>query len=80
MSKQGVSHRDVQRPTGDGQAWLVLAGGVAALVSVAWAIRTLRSRSGAAVGAHAWLVPIRQAQTEAQWTRQALVHSSASKG
>jgi hypothetical protein len=31
------------------------------------------------VGAHAWLVPIPQARTEAEWTRQALIHSSESK-
>ena len=60
---------------GSSSGWLVLAGaGVAAALYAAWAAAAnSRKWPAGAVGAHAWLVPLRQAQAEAQWTRQALM-------
>ncbi len=66
-----------QREGGGNLGWLALAGaGVAAGL---WIAGTLRRRPPGVVGAHAWLVPIEQARTEAKWTGQALVHASESK-
>ena len=63
---------------GSSSAWLALAGAaIAGAICGAWA--KSRRRPAGAVGAHAWLVPLRQARAEAQWTRQALVHASESK-
>jgi hypothetical protein len=62
-----------------GTAWLLAGAGIATAVSAAWAIARSRGRPPGAVGAHAWLVPTRQARAEAAWTRQALVHASESK-
>jgi hypothetical protein len=64
---------------GSGRGWLVLAGGVAAALYAARAAGRTRQRAAGAVGAHAWLVPTRQARTEAEWTRHALGHASESK-
>jgi hypothetical protein len=61
-----------------GQGWLIAAGAAAALYA-AWALGRSRRRPAGSVGAHAWLVPVGQAQAEAKWTRQALVHASESK-
>jgi hypothetical protein len=59
---------------------LVLAGaGVAAATYALWAVRKAWQRPPGAVGAHAWVVPIQQARTEAGWTRHAFVHASEHK-
>jgi hypothetical protein len=59
--------------------WLGLVG-LAGGMGAAFAVMNSRRRSGPRpVGAHAWLVPTEQARTEAQWTRQSLVHASESK-
>jgi hypothetical protein len=75
MSEQGGKGR-----AGSGREWLVLAGvGAGAAAYAAWAALKSRQRSPGAVGAHAWLVPVRQVRAEAKWTRQALGHASESK-
>lgn len=77
--------RNGQRYAGSNQQGrLTVGGGLAALLSAGlaagWAVQRMRRPPGSMVGAHAWVVPVGQAQREAQWTRQAMVHSSESKG
>ncbi len=72
-----MGRQNQQGQAGNGPGWLALAG--AGVLGGFWVVRKLSKRTPGAVGAHAWVVPMRQAHAEAQWTRQALVHASESK-
>lgn len=53
--------------------------GVAAAVWAAWSAVQARRRTPGQVGAHAWLVPLSKARTEANWTKHALAQGTGAK-
>ena len=61
--------------------WLALAGlGAAAALYAAWSSAKSHHRQRLAAGERARIVPMQQARTEAEWTRQAVSYQGGAKG
>jgi len=68
-----------KRPrTENRRGWIALIGAAAAVYAAFVATKS-RKQSAGSVGAHAQLVPTRQARTEAHWTKNAQIHATESR-